>query len=388
MVESVDPKYRFDTLAIHVGQEPDPVTLARAVPIHRTASYVFKDAQHASALFSLKELGNIYTRLMNPTTDVLEKRMAALESGVGALAVASGTSAIFNSLINLMEAGDELVSARNLYGGTYTMFNDILPHLGITARFVDHRDTKKFREAVNSKTRAIFLETIGNPKLGVPDFDEIARIAQDAHVPLIVDSTFTPPCIFKPIEHGADVVVHSLTKWIGGHGTGIGGVVVDAGKFDWTDSKFGLFAKPEPSYGGMRFGHDLGELQTMAFILRMRLVPLRNLGACISPDNSWMFSAGSGDAFLEDGTALLQLAGGGSVPGATPSRRLGSLSGARCRSIPRYGQALFSQGNGRRSRRLRNQRKRRRSRRVHKPATIVFSSGECWRREKSRYSSC
>ena len=169
--------------------------------------------------------------------------MAALESGVGALAVASGTSAIFNSLINLMEAGDELVSARNLYGGTYTMFNDILPHLGITARFVDHRDTKRFREAVNSKTRAIFLETIGNPKLGVPDFDEIARIAQDAHVPLIVDSTFTPPCIFKPIEHGADVVVHSLTKWIGGHGTGIGGVVVDAGKFDWTDSKFGLFAQ-------------------------------------------------------------------------------------------------------------------------------------------------
>jgi len=292
MVNSLDPKYRFDTLAIHAGQEPDPVTLARAVPIHRTASYVFKDAQHASALFSLKELGNIYTRLMNPTTDVLEKRMAALESGVGALAVASGTSAIFNSLINIMESGDELVSARNLYGGTYTMFNDILPHLGITARFVDHRDTKKFRDAVNSKTRAIFLETIGNPKLGVPDFDEIARIAHEAHVPLIVDSTFTPPCMFKPIEHGADVVVHSLTKWIGGHGTGIGGVVVDAGKFDWTDPKFGLFAKPEPSYGGMRFGHDLGELQTMTFILRMRLVPLRNLGACISPDNSWMFLQG------------------------------------------------------------------------------------------------
>lgn len=292
MVKSPDPEYRFDTLAIHAGQEPDPVTLARAVPIHRTASYVFRDAKHASDLFSLKEAGNIYTRLMNPTTDVLERRMAALESGVGALAVASGTSAIFNALINVMEAGDELISARNLYGGTYTMFNDILPHLGITARFVDHRDTKKFREAVSSKTRAIFLETIGNPKLGVPDFEEIARIAQEAHVPLIVDSTFTPPCIFKPIEHGADVVVHSLTKWIGGHGTGIGGVVVDAGKFDWTASKFGLFAKPEPSYGGMRFGHDLGELQPMAFILRMRLVPLRNLGACISPDNSWMFLQG------------------------------------------------------------------------------------------------
>jgi O-acetylhomoserine (thiol)-lyase len=292
MVKSPDPEYRFNTLAIHAGQVLDPVTLARAVPIHRTASYVFRDAKHASALFSLKEAGNIYTRLMNPTTDVLERRMAALESGVGALAVASGTSAIFNSVINVMETGDELVSARNLYGGTYTMFHDILPHLGITVRFVDHSDPRKFSEAVNSKTRAIFVETISNPELGVPDFDEIARIAQEAHVPLIVDSTFTPPCIFRPIEHGADVVVHSLTKWIGGHGTGLGGVVVDAGKFDWTDSKFGLFAQPEPSYGGMRFGHDLGELQTMAFILRMRLVPLRNLGACISPDNSWIFLQG------------------------------------------------------------------------------------------------
>ncbi|MGO9570354.1 MAG: O-acetylhomoserine aminocarboxypropyltransferase/cysteine synthase family protein [Desulfomonilaceae bacterium] len=292
MVKSSELVYRFDTLAIHAGQEPDPVTLARAVPIHRTASYVFKDAKHASALFSLQEPGNIYTRLMNPTTDVLERRMAALESGVGALAVASGTSAIFYSLINVMEAGDELVSARNLYGGTHTMFNDILPHLGITVRFVDHSDTSKFREAVNAKTRAIFIESMSNPELGVPDFDEIARIAQETHVPLIVDSTFTPPCIFRPIENGADVVVHSLTKWIGGHGTGIGGVVVDAGRFDWTDSKFGLFAKPEPSYGGMRFGHDLGELQRMAFIMRMRLVPLRNLGACISPDNSWMFLQG------------------------------------------------------------------------------------------------
>lgn len=291
-MRSPDPEYRFDTLAIHAGQEPDPVTLARGVPIHRTAAYVFRDAKHASALFSLKELGNIYTRLTNPTTEILEKRMAALESGVAALALASGTSAIFYSLINMMEAGEELVSAKNLYGGTYTMFNDILPHLGITVRFVDHRDPKEFRTAVNSQTRAIYVESIGNPELGVPDFEAIARIAQEAHVPLIVDSTFTPPCIFRPIEHGADVVVHSLTKWIGGHGTGIGGVVVDAGKFDWTDSKFGLFSKPEPSYAGIRFGYDLGELQPMAFILRMRLVPLRNLGACISPDNSWMFLQG------------------------------------------------------------------------------------------------
>jgi O-acetylhomoserine (thiol)-lyase len=285
-------KRGFNTLALHAGQEPDPVTLARGVPIHRTSSYVFRDAKHASGLFSLKELGNIYTRLMNPTTDVLEKRMAALDSGVGALAVASGTNAIYYSLINIMEAGDEFISARNLYGGTYTMFNDILPQFGIKARFVDHDDPGQMRDAINSKTKAIFVETIGNPKLGVPDFEEVAKVAQEARLPLIVDSTFTTPYIFRPIEHGADVVIHSLTKWIGGHGTGIGGIVVDAGKFDWKDSKFRLFDQPEPSYGGLRFAHDLGELQHLAFILRMRLVPLRNLGGCISPDNSWLFIQG------------------------------------------------------------------------------------------------
>jgi O-acetylhomoserine (thiol)-lyase len=253
---------------------------------------VFRDAKHASGLFSLKELGNIYTRLMNPTTDVLEKRMAALDSGVGALALASGTNAIYYSLINIMESGDEFISARNLYGGTYTMFNDIFPQFGLKVRFVDHDDPSQMREAVNSRTRAIFLETIGNPRLGVPDFAEVAKIAQEARVPLIVDSTFTPPYLFRPIEHGADVVIHSLTKWIGGHGTGIGGIVVDSGKFDWKDPKFRLFNQPEPSYGGLRFAHDLGELQQLAFILRMRLVPLRNLGGCISPDNSWLFLQG------------------------------------------------------------------------------------------------
>jgi O-acetylhomoserine (thiol)-lyase len=283
---------KFDTLAIHAGQEKDTVTYARAVPVHRTSSYLFRDTQHASDLFHLKELGNIYTRMMNPTTDILEKRMTALEGGAGALALASGTAAIFYSLINLMEAGEEFVSARNLYGGTYSMFNDILPQFGISVRFVDHEDPKQFRLALNSKTRAIFLETIGNPMLGVPDFREIAAIAQDAHIPLIVDSTFTPPCVFRPIEEGADVVVHSLTKWIGGHGTGIGGIVIDSGRFDWTDPKFRLFNEPEPSYDGMRFGHDLGDLQPLAYIVRMRLVPLRNLGACLSPDNSWMFLQG------------------------------------------------------------------------------------------------
>ncbi|MCX5862195.1 MAG: O-acetylhomoserine aminocarboxypropyltransferase/cysteine synthase [Deltaproteobacteria bacterium] len=291
-MKSPDNQFRFDTLALHAGQEPDPFTLARGVPVHRTSSYVFRDTQHAANLFSLKELGNIYTRIMNPTTDVLEKRMAALERGIGSLALASGTAAVFYSLLNVLKAGEEFVSSRNLYGGTYTMFNDVLPQLGVTVRFVDYNSRAQFRDAVNDKTRAIFIETIGNPILGVPDFQEISEVAQEAHIPLIVDSTFTPPCLFRPLEYGADVVVHSLTKWIGGHGTGIGGIVIDSGRFDWTDPKFTLYSAPEPSYGGLRFGHDLGDLQAMAFILRMRLVPLRNLGACISPDNSWMFLQG------------------------------------------------------------------------------------------------
>ena len=286
-------KYGFNTLALHAGQEPDPVTYARAVPVHRTSSYLFRDAKHAADLFGLKEPGNIYTRIMNPTQEILEKRMAALEGGIASLALASGTSAVFYSIVNCVEAGEEVVSARNLYGGTYTMFNDILPQFGISVRFVDHDSPVRFKEAINSKTRAIFLETIGNPMLGVPDFDEIASIAHEAHVPLIVDSTFTPPCIFRPMERGADIVVHSLTKWIGGHGTGIGGIVVDSGKFDWTDPKFRLFNDPEPSYFGIRFGHDLSDdLQPMAYVTRMRLVPLRNLGACVSPDNAWIFIQG------------------------------------------------------------------------------------------------
>lgn len=284
--------YRFETLALHAGQEPDPTTMARGVPLHRTSSYVFRDAKHAADLFGLKESGNIYTRLMNPTSDVLEKRMAALEGGVGALALASGTAAIFYSLVNIMETGNEFIAARNLYGGTYTMFNDILPQFGISACFVDYHSPKKFREAVNSKTRAIFLEAIGNPRLGVPDFEEIAEIAREAHIPLIVDATFTTPYLFRALDHGADIVVHSLTKWIGGHGTAVGGIVVDGGRFDWTDPKFRLYTEPEPSYDGIRFGRDLGDLQSLAYILRMRLVPLRNLGGCISPDNSWIFLQG------------------------------------------------------------------------------------------------
>ncbi|MGC8605226.1 MAG: O-acetylhomoserine aminocarboxypropyltransferase/cysteine synthase family protein [Desulfomonilaceae bacterium] len=285
-------KYRFDTISIHAGQEPDPSTLSRAVPVYRTSSFVFKDSEHAANLFGLKEPGNIYSRIMNPTSDVLEKRMTNLEGGVGALALASGSAAVFYSVINIIEHGCELLASRHLYGGTFTLFHDILPQFGIKTRFVDCGDAQAFAESINSKTRAIFVETIGNPELCVPEFPDVKKVAESAHVPLIVDSTFTTPYLFKPIEFGADVVVHSLTKWIGGHGTAIGGIVVDSGKFDWTDSKFRLFNEPEPSYHGLRFAHDLGEMAEMAYILRMRLAPLRNMGACISPDNSWMFLQG------------------------------------------------------------------------------------------------
>ncbi len=288
----IEKQYGFETLALHAGQEPDPTTLARAVPVCRSSSFVFRDTEHAANLFALKELGNIYTRLMNPTQDVLEKRVAALEGGAAALALASGTSAIFYTMINILEMGNEIVSANNLYGGTFTMFNNILPQFGIRTRFVDPVKSQDFEKAINEKTRVIFIETIGNPVLTVTDIEAVATIAQKHNLPLVVDSTFTTPYLLRPFEHGADIVVHSLTKWLGGHGTAIGGIVVDSGKFDWTDPKFTLFNEPDESYHNLRYAHDLGELNPLAFILRMRLVPLRNLGACISPDNAWMFLQG------------------------------------------------------------------------------------------------
>jgi O-acetylhomoserine (thiol)-lyase len=278
---------RFETLCLHAGQAIDE-TGARAVPLHRTASYVFKSAQHAADLFALKELGNIYSRLQNPTHDVLEKRMAALEGGAGALAVSSGTAAIFYSIINLAKAGDEIVAADNLYGGTRTQFHDILPQFGIRARFVNPGAARNFEGAINDRTRAIFVETLGNPSLDVADISAVAAVARERRVPLIVDNTFATPYLCRPIEWGADIVIHSLTKWIGGHGTFIGGVMVDSGRFDWTDPKFALFNEPEPSYHGLRFARDLGPLSSLAFILRARLVPLRNLGACLNPDNAWL----------------------------------------------------------------------------------------------------
>ncbi|MBN1797733.1 MAG: O-acetylhomoserine aminocarboxypropyltransferase/cysteine synthase [Spirochaetales bacterium] len=285
--------YNVETIALHGGQIPDAATYSRAVPVYRTSSYVFKSTEHAANLFGLKEPGNIYTRIMNPTQDVLEKRMALLENGAAALALASGTSAVFYSIINVCSAGDEIVSANNLYGGTYTMFDNILPQFGIKAKFVKPDNPDNFAQAITEKTKALYIESIGNPVLDFTDISAVAEIAHKNNIPLIIDSTFTTPYLLRPIEHGADIVVHSLTKWLGGHGAGIGGVVVDSGKFPWKNNeKFPLYNDPDASYHGIRWAHDLGDLNPLAFIFRMRLIPLRNLGACISPDNAWLFLQG------------------------------------------------------------------------------------------------
>ena len=286
---------KLETICLHGGQTPDPVTNSRGVPLHRTTAYVFDNTEHAANLFALKELGNIYSRIMNPTTDVLEKRVALLEGAheMGGLGHASGTAAIFNSIINLASAGDNIVSARNLYGGSYTQFSNILPALGIEVRLIDSTDPENFAKATDDKTRAYFCETVSNPACEITDLKAVADIAHGNGLPLIVDATFSTPFLTRPLDHGADIVIHSLTKWMGGHGTCLGGVVVDSGKFNWAGGKHPLFDEPDTSYHGLRWGHDLPEpLAPLAYILRMRTVPLRNLGACISPDNSWMILQG------------------------------------------------------------------------------------------------
>ncbi len=285
---------RFETISIHAGQEVDATVRSRAVPIHRTAAYTFRDAAHASALFALQEAGHIYTRISNPTQDILEQRLALLESGgrngAAALALSSGTSAIFYTIINLAKAGDEIVAASNLYGGTYTMLDNILPQLGICTKFVNPQDINAYQAAITPKTRAIYAETIGNPTLDMVDIKALAELAHKNGLPLVVDSTFTTPYLMRPLELGADIVIHSLTKWIGGHGTAIGGIVVDGNTFDWKNEKFSLYNEPDASYHNIRWGHDLGDMP--AFIVRMRTVPLRNLGACLAPDHSWYFLQG------------------------------------------------------------------------------------------------
>jgi O-acetylhomoserine (thiol)-lyase len=283
-------EYGFDTLALHAGQEEvDATTTARAVPIYQTTSYVFNDTEHAANLFSLAEQGNIYTRIMNPTTDVFEKRVAALEGGVGALATASGQAAETLAILNIAGAGDEIVSAVGLYGGTYNLFHYTLPKIGINVRFVDGTDPEAFRAAITPRTKALFAETVGNPSLNTLDIEAIAAVAHDAGIPLIIDNTLPSPFLVNPLKHGADVVVHSATKFIGGHGTSIGGVIVSGGDFPWDNGNFPGFTEPDPSYHGLEFYPALGEL---SYILKARVQLLRDYGPAISPFNSFMFLQG------------------------------------------------------------------------------------------------
>lgn len=288
--------YKFETLQLHAGQEPDSTTNARAVPIYQTTSFNFNDADHAADLFALKEFGNIYTRIMNPTSDVFEKRVAALEGGVAALATSSGQAAEHLAITNLAEAGDNIVSTSFLYGGTYNLFKVTLPRVGINIKFVDGDEPEKFEAQIDEKTKAIYIESIGNPKLNIPDIEKIAEVAHRNGIPLIVDNTFgAAGYLVRPIEYGADIVVQSATKWIGGHGTSIGGVIVDSGNFDWGNGKFPLFTEPSPGYHGLNFNEIFGkgsQFGNIAFIIRARVEGLRDYGPCVSPFNSFLFLQG------------------------------------------------------------------------------------------------
>jgi O-acetylhomoserine (thiol)-lyase len=282
--------YGFETLSLHAGQETaDSATGARAVPIYQTTSYVFDSPEHAANLFALKQFGNIYTRIMNPTQDAFERRIAALEGGVGALATASGQAAETLALLNIAGLGDEIVSSASLYGGTYNLFHYTLPKLGINVRFVDSRNPENFRAAINDRTRAVYAETVGNPRLDTLDISAVANIAHEYGVPLMVDNTLPTPYLVQPFKHGADIVVHSATKFIGGHGTAIGGVIVDSGKFDWANGRFPSLVEPDPSYHGLRYVEALGPL---AYIIKARVQLMRDIGAATTPFNSWLFLQG------------------------------------------------------------------------------------------------
>jgi O-acetylhomoserine (thiol)-lyase len=287
----IDSKLRIETLALHGGQIADPTTGARVVPIYQTTSYQFHDTDHAANLFALTEFGNIYTRLMNPTTDVFEKRMTALDGGVGALAVASGQSAISISILNIAKAGDEIVSADNLYGGTYNLFHYTFAKLGIKVNFVPSNDIDAFKKAINNRTKAIYAESIGNPKLDIADLEALSKLSHDNGIPLILDNTVSP-YLLRPIDFGVDIVVYSATKFIGGHGTSLGGVIVDSGKFDWTNGKFPIIADPDPSYHGIEFVKAYETFGNIAYILKARVIVLRDLGPALSPFNSFLFLQG------------------------------------------------------------------------------------------------
>ncbi len=289
MSDKAETKQHFATLAVHGGQVPDPTTGSRAVPIYQTTSYVFEDADHAGRLFGLKEFGNIYTRIMNPTTDVFEKRVAALEGGVAGLATASGQAAVTLALTTLAGAGDEIVSSTSLYGGTYNLFHHTLPRLGITVKFVDADDFEGLRAAITPRTRAVYTESLGNPKLDVVDLETLATIAHEHGLPLVVDNTTPSPALLRPIEWGADIVINSATKFLGGHGTSIGGVIVDAGRFDWGSGRFAEFTQPDASYHGLSYTEAFGPL---AFILKARVQGLRDTGAALSPFNAFLLLQG------------------------------------------------------------------------------------------------
>ncbi|MGH8397104.1 MAG: O-acetylhomoserine aminocarboxypropyltransferase/cysteine synthase family protein [Gammaproteobacteria bacterium] len=296
MSDPIPAAYRYETLQVHAGQQPAPGTNARAVPIYQTTSYTFDDAQHGADLFALKKFGNIYTRIMNPTSDVFEQRIAALEGGVAALAVASGQAAQLLAITTLAQAGDNIVSGSALYGGTYNQFKVTLPRLGIQVKFVESDDPEDYRHVIDGKTKAIYVETIGNPRFNLPDFEALAKVAHDHGLPLIVDNTFgAAGYLIRPIEYGADIVVASATKWIGGHGTSIGGVIVDSGKFNWGNGNFPLFTEPSPAYHGLDFWETFGPKSpfgNIAFIIRARVEGLRDLGPALSPFNAFLFLQG------------------------------------------------------------------------------------------------
>jgi O-acetylhomoserine (thiol)-lyase len=296
VTDTTKPNYRFETLQVHAGQAPAPGTNARAVPIYQTTSYTFNSAEHGANLFGLKEFGNIYTRIMNPTTDVFEQRIAALEGGVAAVATSSGQAAQFLAISTIAQAGDNIVATSYLYGGTYNQFKVSLPRLGIQVKFVEGDNPEDFRKAIDDKTKALYVETIGNPRFNIPDFHALAKVAHDAGIPLIVDNTFgAAGYIARPIEHGADIVVASATKWIGGHGTSVGGIIVDSGKFDWGNGKFPLFTDPAPGYHGLNFWEVFGSngpFGNIALAIRARVEGLRDIGASLSPFNAFQLLQG------------------------------------------------------------------------------------------------